>query len=112
MRIIRDEEEDVGQPIEVQSTTVVGDVALFATDRTFGGQEGESYTTLDEARASDTYPSLLAERLFLADGAIRRVYVYSNALSVQRADGWTEDDLEDARQVIRNFFVIYDENRV
>ncbi len=101
----------VGQPIKILGTTLLGEVAIFDTDRSFGGMDGETYETLAEARAASTYPAELAERLMLSDGSIRLVYVYSNALSVSRAGGWADSSAEAVANEIANFFVVYTENK-
>lgn len=101
----------MGQRIEVLDTDVIGEVAIFDTDRSFGGMAGETYTTIDGARAVNTYPAGLAEKLMLSDGSIRSVFVYSNAVSVSRAGGWTDDSLARSSDEISNFFVVYEDNR-
>lgn len=77
----------MGQRIEVLGTSVIGEVAIFDTDRSLGGMEGETYATIEDASSGSTYPAGLAERLMRQDESIRLVYVYSNALSVSRAGG-------------------------
>ena len=101
----------MGQRIELLGTDIVGEVAIFDTDRSLSGMEGETYATLDETRARSTYPAGLAERLMLADGSIRLVYVYSNALSVSRAGGWTDSAIARVASEITNFFIVYAENK-
>jgi len=73
--------------------------------------DGETYTTLQEARSRATYPSELAERLMLADGSIRLVYIYSNALSVSRAGGWPDSAVAQVEGEITNFFIVYADNK-
>lgn len=101
----------MGQRIEVLDADVLGEVAIFDTDRSLSGMDGETYTTIDEARAANTYPAGLAERLMLADGSIRSVYTYSNAISVSRSGGWTDETVARSSDLITNFFVVYEENR-
>ena len=101
----------MGQRIEVLGTSVIGEVAIFDTDRSLGGMEGETYATLEEARSSSTYPAALAERLLREDGSIRLVYVYSNALSVSRARGWTDAAIDQVASEITNFFIVYADNK-
>lgn len=91
---------------------VVDEVAMFDTDRSLTGMQGEAYSTLDEARSANTYPSQLAERIMLDDGSVLGVYVYSNVVSVNRSGGWNDQSTAKTSDVIKNFFIVYDENRV
>lgn len=100
----------MGQLIEVQSTRL-GSVAIIDTDRSLGGQDGETFSTIDEARGGTTFPARLAERLLEADPAITNVYVYSNTVSIQRGSDWTSGEASAAANIVRNFFVHYDENQ-
>jgi hypothetical protein len=100
----------VGQPIEVE-TERVGDVAIFDTDRSISGQDGESFTSRDTAEAGTTFPARLALRLFDSDPQIAHIYIFSNTISVRRTGGWTEEALAAAAEVVRDFFVFYEKNR-
>jgi len=97
----------LGQKIEITSAVTVGDVAVFDTDRTLGGQDGERYRSVDETEAKTTYPAGVAKRLLSADGAVRSVYVTSNVVSVDREGGWDETALNEAGDLISNFFLFY-----
>lgn len=100
----------MGQLIEVRAV-VLGDVAIFDTDRSLSGQDGETFTSVDGARAGDTYPALVAAALFEHDAALVSVYVYSNTISVKRSGQWSDEQAAEASDVIRNFLVYYEENR-
>ena len=100
----------MGQLIEVEHV-VLGDVAIFDTDRSLSGQDGETFGSAGEGRDSGTFPGQAADAIFSADDATSSVYVYSNTISVKRRGGWSDDSATAAASVIRNFLVHYDENR-
>ncbi len=100
----------MGQLIEVEPV-VLGDVAIFDTDRSLSGQDGETYTSLAAAQAVDTYPAMAAAALFEHDAGLVSVYVYSNTISVRRSGQWSDEQAAAAADVIRNFLVFYEENR-
>lgn len=99
----------MGQPIEVAEPTVLDAVAVFDTDRTLSGQDGESFTP--GTAAADTFPAELARRMFAADAAADHVFVYSNTISVRRKGGWDEEVLVATHRLLTDFFVFYDENK-
>lgn len=101
----------MGQTINVSEPKVIGKVALFDTDRSLGGQDGEAYSTLASAEAGTTFPAGLAGRLFGLDRVLSNVYVYSNVVSVERPAGWDDSSLAVVSGAIRDFFVVYDENK-
>ena len=96
----------MGQTITVESN-VVGEVAVFDTNRSLTGQDGGEFASREDAAAGDGFDAELADRLFAADAEVSHVYVLSNALTVQRAGGWDDASVESASQVIRDFFVFY-----
>jgi hypothetical protein len=100
----------VGQLIEVEVTRL-GTVAMFDTDRSLSGQDGESYASEAEAAAGTTFPARLAERLLDHDDALVNVYVYSNTVSITRSTEWSEADADAIVDIVRNFLVHYEENR-
>ncbi|MGH9168519.1 MAG: hypothetical protein ACRD02_11915 [Acidimicrobiia bacterium] len=100
----------MGQLIRVASVPM-GDLAVFDTDRSITGQDGHEYGSLEEARAGQTFPSELAARLFEADGEVGHVYVLFNQVVVRRSGPWEEEALEGAAEVIRTFFVFYEQNK-
>ncbi len=97
----------MGQKIEISSAETIGDVAIFDTDRSLSGQDGERYRSAADATASSTLPARLAVRLFDADEALRSVYVTSNVVSVERAGGWDEGALEETGTLLSEFFAFY-----
>ncbi len=97
----------MGQTISIQRTVRLGDVALFDTDRTLGGQDGETFASLAEAEAGTTYPARLATRLFGVDDRLEKVFVASNTVSAQRRGGWDDQSAEAAIQVMTGFFRFY-----
>lgn len=96
----------MGQPITVQAQ-VIGDVALFDTNRSITGQDGGGFGSALEAVAGDGLGAALATRLFAADAGITHVFVHSNSVSVQRAGGWAQHQVDAAGSVISRFFVFY-----
>lgn len=97
----------MGQTIGILRTVRLGDVALYDTDRTLGGQEGETFASRAEAAAANTYPARLAVRLFDADDRLERVFVASNTVSLQRRGGWDDQVAEAAAAVMTGFFRFY-----
>ncbi|MEX0797223.1 MAG: ferredoxin--NADP reductase [Acidimicrobiia bacterium] len=96
----------MGQTIEVKST-LIGDVALFDTDRSLTGQDSHSFAGTSDG---DDPPALLANRLFDSDPSVLHVHVLSNTVSIERDGGWDDASLAAARSVIANLFVFYDES--
>jgi len=101
----------MGQTINVSEPTVIGTVALFDTDRSLSGQDGEAYPSLASAEAGSTFPAGLAHRLFSVDRMLSSVFVYSNVVSVERPAAWDDGSLSAMSTAIRNFFIVYDENK-
>lgn len=100
----------MGQLIEVDHL-LLGETAVFDTDRTFSGQEGESYPDAGAAAGAGTYPGRVAAALFEKVPSLRSVYVFSNVVSARKAGGWTEEQADEAAGVIRDALVHYDRNR-
>lgn len=100
----------MGQMIEVKSV-VLGDVALFDTDRTLTGQDGHGFDSSAAAQAEATTAARLAAALFSSEGAINHVFVLSNQVTVRRTGEWSNESLGQAADVIRGFFIFYEENR-
>ncbi len=100
----------MGQTIEV-SRAVLGEVALFDTDRSVTGQDGHRFTSVTEAGDGTTTAAALAARIFESDAAILHVFVLSNQVTVRRTGGWGESSLAAVTEAIRDFFVFYEENR-
>ncbi len=95
----------MGQRIVLRGSTVIGDVAIFDTDRTISGQDGESFTSATAAHDGISFSARLAERLFDLDDAIGSVFVQSNAVTVRRAGGWSSTD--EVGAAIEGFFEYY-----
>ena len=94
----------MGQLIEVSSTPL-GDVALFDTDRSLTGQDSHMFTAVTDRTDP---PATLAKRLFDSDPAIRHVHILSNTVSVKRDGGWDDNTLTAAEEVVANLFIFYD----
>lgn len=100
----------MGQTIEVKST-VLGDAALFDTDRSITGQDGRGFDPAAATEDVTTTAGRLASRLFESDADVDHVFVVSNQVTVRRAGGWNDEDTGRAAAVIRDFFIFYEENR-
>ena len=108
----------MGQTIQIWDANVVGDVLLVSTDRSFTGQDGETYRPnapiSDAAMAGASndsaaiFPAQLAARLFESDGAIDHFYVMSNVLSIRRREGWDDASVASARDIVASFFLFYE----
>ena len=98
----------MGQAIQVEALEM-GDIALFDSDRTLTGQDGQGFSPPSDG--ATTPPGELARRLFETDADLDHVFVSSNQVTVRRSGGWGDENLEAAREVIRDFFVFYQENR-
>lgn len=97
----------MGQKIEISSAVTIGDVAVFDTDRSLSGQDGERFRSAAEAAEKSTFPARLAARLFDAGDEVQSVYVTSNVISVERSGGWDAHDLEETGTLIREFLLFY-----
>jgi hypothetical protein len=97
----------MGQPIEIVSSTVIDEVLVIDTDRSVSGQDGAGFESLDDALAVDTFPALLARRLFEELDGLAHVWSASNAVVVGRPGGWDDSTAGTAEDVVRRFFVYY-----
>ncbi|MDP8958613.1 MAG: hypothetical protein M3N51_05285 [Actinomycetota bacterium] len=99
----------MGQLIRVEAVPIgpLNEVAIFDTDRSLTGQDGHAFGSEDEAIVGDSFPAALAIRLFESDPSIASVYVLSNGVVVRRSQAWDEASLGEAAEVIRTFFVFY-----
>jgi hypothetical protein len=95
-------------PIAVRPARIVGDVAVFDSDRSLTGQDGAGFDSA-AANASTIAPALLAQRLFAADAEIAHVFVASSQVVVRRRAGWDDAARDRAAGVITAFFVHYPE---
>jgi hypothetical protein len=96
----------MGQPMQVFSTTVVDDIAMFATDRIVTGQDGASFSPGD---GGEEFPARLAAEVFAADDAVEHVFVASNQVVARRRGGWDAGRTAAVAEVITGFFVHYAE---
>jgi hypothetical protein len=96
----------VGQRIEVEPT-LVGDTAVFDTDRSITGQDGTGYLSADEAAADRRFPGRLAAQIFESDGAVSGVWVASNTVVVRRTGDWSDAAAATVAETIASFFVFY-----
>lgn len=95
----------MGQRIVLKDATVIGDVAIFDTDRSISGQDGDSFTSAEAAAESESFSAQLAARVFESDSDVTSVYVQSNQIVVGRSSGWSSTD--EVGGVIENFFIHY-----
>jgi len=96
----------MGQQVRVDAR-VVGDVAVFDSDRSFTGQDGSAFGTPQDAADAGGFPGRLAARIFEADGDVDHVFVGSNGVTVRRSVSWDDAALRLATEVIGEFFVFY-----
>jgi hypothetical protein len=96
----------MGQTIKVDEPTIIGEVALFATDRGITGQAGEVF---DRTSGDDSFPGRLAAAVFAADDAVGHVFIASNQVTTRRDGGWEEAAVAAVTGAIEQFFVFYDE---
>ncbi len=99
----------MGQVINVSRITIIGDAAVFDSDRSISGQDGDGFSSVAEAAEGATFAARLAEAIFEADTSIGHVHVASNSVVVKRGDGWDDSTTSATAGVIRDFFVFYDE---
>jgi hypothetical protein len=97
----------MGQRIEIESSRIVDDSVIVTTNRTLTGTDGEGYNSTDQATGSDRFGARLAVNLFESDDDIDRVFVTSNVVIMERADGWTDTATTSATAVISDFFLHY-----
>ena len=98
----------MGQPIDIRSVEVVGDVAVIDTDRGMTGQDGVGFASA-EAAAGPGFAPALAQRIFESDGEIDNVFIASSQVVVRRRGGWDQGKTDSAAGVVSRFFVFYDE---
>lgn len=96
----------MGMAITVSPARIVGDVAVFDTDRSVTGQDGAEFDSA-AAGAATTAAALLAQRLFAADAEVQHVFVASSQVVVRRRGAWDDPARDRAAAVIAGFFVHY-----
>jgi hypothetical protein len=97
----------VGQTIEINKRTVIDKILLIDTDRTLAGQDGESYGGIEAARRSETFPGLLAVRIFESQPEVDHVFVMSNQVSIRRFAGWDDERAVKIAGIVSEFFRVY-----
>jgi ferredoxin--NADP+ reductase len=94
----------MGQPIAVTATPV-GEVGVFALDRSLTGQDGHEF--VDPPLETQDPPSTLAARLFGSDATFSTIHVLSNVVTISRPGGWDQQALDRASAVIADLFVVF-----
>ena len=97
----------MGQRIEVETTTILGDSAIFTADRGFTGMDGIGFDDAEAAAAAGGFPGDLAIRIFDVDDSTSRVYVSANEVIVTRSGGWSDAAVSAVADVIEEFFLYY-----
>lgn len=97
----------MGKPIAVTSRGVVGDVAVFDTDRSITGQDGIGFASAADAAADATFAGKLATRLFEAVPGLGHAFIASSQVVVRRTGGWDDASRSAAESAIAGFFVFY-----
>ncbi|MGQ0849343.1 MAG: hypothetical protein ACT4OP_09540 [Actinomycetota bacterium] len=100
----------MGQTIEILDSVHIGDMLMLGTDRSFSGQDGESFSPPIRVHDQNTFPAQLAARLFDAGLGLDHVYVMSNTISLRRPEGWDGASREAATETVARFFRFYPEN--
>ena len=73
----------MGQRIQIDTTTVVDRSAIFVTDRSLTGTDGEGFSSVADTDGVDTFPAKLAAELFEVDPALDRVYAMTSYTGFQ-----------------------------
>jgi hypothetical protein len=97
----------MGKPIAVTSSGVVGDVAVFDTDRSITGQDGIGFGSGADGVAAGSLPGSLAARLFEVVPGLTNAFVASSQVVLRRSGGWDEAARAAAGATIAHFFVFY-----
>lgn len=104
----------MGQTIEINRTSVIGDVLIIDGDRTLAGQDGEGFDgpeearrVVESARRAAAFPARLALRLFETVPGLDHVHVMSNVVTLRRSDGWNDGLVAEAAGVVSDFFRFY-----
>lgn len=95
----------MGQTIGIVDQSQVDDVLMVNADRSFSGQDGETYSSAPDNPT--TFPGQLAVRLFEADPSINHIYVMSNTVALRRTGGWDDASTSTATDTISSFFRFY-----
>jgi hypothetical protein len=97
----------MGQRIDVQGPLMLGDFAVFVTDRTLAGMTGVRFESPSDAEAQEGVPARLAAHLYAAEGGLRHIYVASNTITVGRVLAWNDTHLATVARAIEEFFLFY-----
>ena len=97
----------MGQRIVVQQPVVVGDVAIFVTDRSLAGSGAIEFESASDAEAGEGLPAEIAARIYAVDEALRQVYVAMNTIVIRRVVGWNDAQLAAVAQIVEDLFVVY-----
>ncbi len=97
----------MGQTIEITSSKAIDRMLIVATDRSITGQDGEPFNGVEAARRGTTFAAKLAVSLFESDSSVDHVHVMSNTVIVRRLKGWDGPAIEQAEQVVGEFFRFY-----
>ena len=97
----------MGKPIAVTSLGVVGEVAVFDTDRSITGQYCIGFASEADAAAVESFPARLAVRLFETVPGLAHAFVASSQVVLRRSGGWDESARSTAEATIAEFFVFY-----
>ena len=100
----------MGQHIDVQHPVMLGDIAVFVTDRTLAGMTGVRFESPSEAEAHNGVPARLAAHLYAAEGGLRHIYIASNTVTVGRVIAWNDIHLATVTRAIEEFFLFYPAN--
>jgi ferredoxin--NADP+ reductase len=96
----------MGQTIQVDAVQM-GDVALFRTDRSLTGQDAHVFPG---PPANVTRPPAeLARRLYKGIQQVDHIHILSNVVTVRLDTNWDEDLLDQAKGIISNLFIFYQE---
>ncbi len=96
----------MGQNVEIKDTVAMGEILIVDTDRSFTGQDGQTFTPESEGEG---VPAVLAGRLFGLDLGIDHVFILQNTITVRRPGGWDEDSADAVSGVTHTFLRYYDE---
>lgn len=97
----------MGQRIEVQHPVILGDSAVFVTDRSFTGMDGARFESPSEAEAQEGVPASLAAHLYASEEGLRHIHVAANTVTVGRVLEWNDTHLTAVARAIEEFFLFY-----
>ncbi len=86
---------------------MLGDIAVFVTDRTLAGMTGVRFESPSDAEAKEGVPAKLAARIYAAEGGVRHIHIASNTVTAARVLRWSEIYLADVARAIEEFFLFY-----